>query len=152
VVQSRDFTLRVIGTELGFGTSRRDSHRGHLPGRPPIPGMRCSGCRWKEVQIFLVREVLEPEEMYGTLDGTMYLLATVGRSIVPGERDIFSTLWADSPAAVLDGLLMPPKRHFENTDGMELPQPSQDALADAAEEDPDLARVLELWERGEDAS
>lgn len=133
-----DYTF--TGAKLGFGTSRRGSHLNHHPGTHAPRGVRCSGCRWTDTQIF-----------WSATD-QRYIIHIVGRSIVPGEHDKIRTAWAEAADAVLDGLLISPPRHVRSSQGdtaLELPQPNADALQEAAEQDPDLAAVFRAWSRGD---
>lgn len=78
--ESRVFTLpmddegliHVDGRFIGFGSSRRSIHEGHL-GPHAAAGVRCAACRWFELRIFRLT------------DSGDYLMHFCGRSDVPGE-------------------------------------------------------------------
>lgn len=133
-VETREGPETFPGYELGFGTSRRDSHL-HPPGRFVAPGTRCSGCRWSEVKI-----------MWSTRDES-YVISMTGKSIVPGEEDKVKLVWAKEPDDVIDALLVPPRGNRSGS--LELPQANADSLDEAAHRDPRLAAAFADYESGD---
>ena len=130
---------RFSGILMGEGTSQRDAHRNHVPGRPPSRGVRCSRCRWTETTIY-----------WSETDST-YVVHIIGRSAVPGEHDKISTSFAETAAAVLDALLIKSKNasgRYSLFGDRELPQPNADALDEAGEMDPGLLEELRSWDSG----
>lgn len=123
------------GELIGEGTSHRASHL-HPASQPPAPGVRCSGCRWTETRIF-----------FSETDDS-YIVQTIGRSVLEGEEDKIKATWAEQARNVIEALLLPPPRHVVRAGGTtarELPQPSLQALAQAAENDGDIADALDGW-------
>lgn len=130
-------THEFTGELIGSGTSHRDSHL-HPPTDAPPPGKRCSGCRWTETRIF-----------FSETDDS-YIVQTIGRSILEGEENKVKATWADEARNVIEALLLPPPRHVTRAGDsrqMELPQPSLQALLQAAENDRDVAEALTHWRR-----
>lgn len=85
---------------LGFATSQHDDHddKAHGPDETAPKRVRCSACRWFEVQIYDVSDDDESDESY--------LVYTVGRTIVPGETDRIRFKWTDSPYVVVGCLVV----------------------------------------------
>lgn len=128
-------THEFTGELIGEGTSHRASHL-HPASQPPAPGQRCSGCRWTETRIF-----------FSETDDS-YIVQTIGRSVLRGEEDKVKATWASEARDVIEALLLPPPRHVTRTGGstsLELPQPSLQALAQAADNDADVRDALDTW-------
>jgi hypothetical protein len=81
------------GQFLGLGSSHRDTHINHEGHRFAPKGTPCSGCRWFESRIFVVRESDVNDR---------FLLYTVGQSIVDDEEPRYRAEWAVSPYEVID--------------------------------------------------
>lgn len=91
-LKGQEFTAAV----LGFGSSYSESlkHRDHIPGTRPTPGVRCPACRWADIAI-----------LYATsLDKPMYMVALMGKSVVPGESNRVQTVWTEDPLDVLESI------------------------------------------------
>lgn len=134
-------THEFTGELVGEGTSHRTSHL-HAPTERPAPGVRCSGCRWTETRIF-----------FSDTDDS-YIVQTIGRSVLEGEEDKVKTTWAEEARDVIEALLLPPPRHVTRSSHqrqLELPQPSLQALVQAAENDADVADALRTWRRNQPA-
>lgn len=72
--------LTFSGLFLGFSSSHTENHsdRAHPNERKePLPGIRCSACRWSEFRLF--REEGSEHTRWP------YLIHFTGRSILPGE-------------------------------------------------------------------
>lgn len=95
ILKGQEFTAAV----LGFGSSYSESgtHTGHMPGTAPIPGERCPACRWADVAILKTTPPASP----------MYLLALMGKSVVPGEENRIRSVWTTDPEEVLKNLEVP---------------------------------------------
>lgn len=128
-------THKFTGELIGEGTSHRDSHL-HPPTAAPPPGRRCSGCRWTETRVFFSHS------------DDSYIVQTIGRSVLEGEEDKVKATWAEEAGNVIEALLLPPPRHVARAGGspqLELPQPSLQALVQAADNDADVADALRTW-------
>jgi hypothetical protein len=127
-VEGQEFTGRV----LGFGSSRAltDKHTGHMPGTRPAGKVRCGKCRWADVVVMSV----------DAADGTsMYLVATMGKSAVPGEDQRATTTWTADALEVLHAMVVSGK----NGAPAKIPFPNATAFRTAAEADDAIDAVLE---------
>lgn len=140
--EARDYSVRIshhkpdmyefTGVQLGSGSSHRTSHI-HPPGHRPPPFERCSGCRWTETVV------------YWSATDSKYVVHIQGKSVLPGEETRIKTVWTDDPDVVVTSLLVvAPRKTGKNT--MELPQPNEDALSEAAELDSKLDSAYAKWE------
>lgn len=119
--------VEVQAYVLGYASSQHDVHdeNAHGPDETAPKRVRCSACRWFEVQIF---DVSDDDEA-----GTTYLVYTVGKTIVPGETDRIRFVWTDSPYEVVECLTV-------RQGGMpKLPVASGRAISQAAYWDEDVA-------------
>lgn len=129
--------LTIQGRLLGFATSEVAQHDHHTDFAPR--GQRCSACRWFEVRIFEVTEVLAPVDD-GRVSGVWhkepearFLVHTTGRSEVPSETDRIRAYWTDSGFEVIECLTVrKPNDTF-------IPGPSARALAQASQFSEDIA-------------
>lgn len=78
-----DRTLVFRGTLIGMSTNRRSTHTGHAATPHAPTTVRCTGCRWFETRVYRL-DTTDSE----ALAGMRYVLHFVGRSLVPGERDL----------------------------------------------------------------
>lgn len=158
--------VRVLGTVLAHGTSRRDEHNDH-PGEFVAGGERCSACRWFEVTIVSVLADVHPDtpaerepcRCPDRIDGEQqfhcgleppsgrYLVVTAGRTVVPGETDFRRAEFSDSPFEVIELLRVESGRARARREARNLPESeatrtlppvSARALAQAAGFDDDL--------------
>lgn len=113
------------GSLLGTGTSFQSEHS-HV-GDVPERGTRCSACRWFDVSIFESTDE----------DTAMYVVYTVGRSIVPGESDRPKIAWTDSAYEIVELLTT------RKDDVPRVPKPSLRALAQASQYDEDIAEACQ---------
>lgn len=114
-------TYRFTGQQLAAVSSRWQTH-GHDQEVAPR-GVRCSACRWTEVEIYR-----SDPRLRLTVQGT-YLVVTRGCSAVSGEQEYTKTTWTDSPYEVLEILTQ------RKAGQVFLPGPAARALARAAEFD-----------------
>ena len=124
------------GVVLGFGTSfspDKTEHSGHPEGTPPVSGYPCSICRWSDIAI------LKTEPVDGK---SFYVLATVGRTIVPGESDRLKTTWTTDPMGVFRRLFVPSR----SGNPPKIPNPNARAFRYAAEFDDGIQKVLEEYD------
>jgi len=131
VVAGQEFTGRV----LGFGSSRHrnGTHNDHMPGTPVPRGQSCSACRWADVAIMGV----------GTDDNVpMFLVVTIGKSMIEGEDQRVSTTWTPDALEVLKSLYVKSK----NGHPPKIPIPNATAFRAAAAVDKSIDRVLERFE------
>lgn len=134
----REVTFR--GRRLSTANSRqeRHEHRTHdLDDRFIFApkGWRCGACRWFEVTIYAV----DGSVALDAPPNAVYMVHTVGRSIVPDEIDLARTAWADTADKVIELLVQ--KRHGRPI----LPESSAIAIEDAADLDDDLNRAYDHW-------
>lgn len=112
---------------LGIASSQHEVHdekaHGHDEFAPKR--VRCSACRWFEVQIYDVSDDPGSDETY--------LVYTVGKTIVPGETDRVRFVWTNSEHEIVSALVV-------RQGGVpKLPVASDRALAQAAKLDEDIA-------------
>lgn len=125
-LKGQEFTAAVLG--FGSSYSESGSHTGHMPGTAPIPGERCPACRWADVAILKTTDPASP----------MYLLALMGKSVVPGEEHRIRSVWTPDPEEVLKNLEVPGR------DGAprKIPVPNARAFRYAAYPDAPIREVL----------
>lgn len=111
---------------LGHATSQHEDHdeNAHGPAETAPRRVRCSACRWFEVQIF---DVSRDDDA-----GVKYLVYTVGKTIVPGETDRVRFVWTDSEREVVEALVV------RQGGTPKLPVASARALSQAARWDDDI--------------
>lgn len=110
--------VAFTGEEIGNASSKYETHN-HDVVAGPLPGQRCSACRWQEVRLFQRH------------DG-WFCVYTVGRSVVPGEKDFIKYRTTQSAFEVIELLTV---RNGKNTF---LPVPAARALAQAAQKNDDI--------------
>ena len=116
------------GVLLAEGSSQADQHRDH-PDTPRAPkGVKCSACRWLEVEIY--RRIDE--------DPNVYVVITRGPSICEGERDYEKISFTESEYEVAEFLTVRKTRGPQSTF---MPPQHARALAQAAAHD-DKLRVV----------
>jgi hypothetical protein len=114
---------------LGYASSQHDTHdeNAHDPGETAPKRVRCSACRWFEVQIYDVSDDPNSDETY--------LVYTVGKTIVPDETDRIRFVWTTSEYEVVEALVV-------RQGGVpKMPVASGRALAQAAKLDEDIAHA-----------
>jgi hypothetical protein len=128
IVEEQEFTGRV----LGFGSSRSetDRHTGHMPGTRPAGKVRCGTCRWADVAIMRV----ESDD-----NVPMYLVATMGKTMVPEEDQRVTTTWTADALEVLHAVVVAGR----NGTPAKIPYPNAAAFRSAAEADDGIDAVLE---------
>lgn len=129
-LETREGPLRSYGRLIGYGTSQSQRHRDHVDGghSHASRGERCSACRWNEVRLFKLRHPTTADELY--------LVHTLGVSVVPDEFTKCRTAWATGGYEVVELLTVRPR------DGdVFLPGPAARALAAAAELDEGIRRA-----------
>jgi hypothetical protein len=104
-----------------------------MPGTTLPRGQTCSACRWADVAIMGV----------STDDNVpMFLVATIGKTTIPGEDQRVSTTWTPDALEVLKSLYVKSK----NGHPPKIPLPNAAAFRAAAAVDKSLDRVLERFE------
>jgi hypothetical protein len=128
VAEGQEFTGRV----LGFGSSRAEvaKHTGHMPGTRPAAKVRCATCRWADV---VVMSVDSDDNV------PMYLVATMGKTIVPEEDQRVTTTWTADALEVLHALVVSGR----NGSPAKIPYPNAAAFRSAAEADDAIDAILE---------
>ena len=121
-------TYEFAGVLLAEGSSQADQHRDHPDSATAPKGVKCSKCRWLEVEI------------YRRIDETpnVYVVVTRGPSIVPGERDYEKIAFTESEYEVAEFLTVRKTRGAQSTF---MPPQHARALAQAAAHDPKLREV-----------
>lgn len=121
-------------TVLGFGSSyKADVDHSHVPGTPPVE--KCPACRWADVAILTMAP-----------DTAMYVLATMGKSLVPGEKHRLKIVFTADASKVFQGLFVPSKGPHSGPLDKKIPFPNAVALRRAARVDDALNAVLEANE------
>lgn len=122
----RTVEYEIEGRLLSEASSHRDEHVRlvHDEGEYAAIGERCPACRWFEIRVYAVD------------DGT-WVVETVGQSIVPGEIVKRQVWFCDTPRRVVACLV----QHRGNE--YFIPNTSRRALDDAAEQDENLAPVVD---------
>lgn len=116
------------GVLLAEGSSQSDQHRDHPETDTAPKGVKCSKCRWLEVEI------------YRRIDETpnVYVVVTRGPSICEGERDYEKIAFTESEYEVAELLTVRKTRGVTSTF---MPPQHARALAQAAAHDPKLREV-----------
>jgi hypothetical protein len=132
--ETRTFLLNgqvFEGEILGFGSSFSEEadHKGHMPGTPPNPDERCPVCRWADVAI--LRTATEEGK-------TMYVLAAMGKSEVPGETQRVKSVWTEDPESIYRHLSVPGREGA----APKIPIPNARAFRFAAFADLQIREVL----------
>jgi len=116
------------GVLLAEGSSQADTHRDHPDTDTAPKGVKCSACRWLEVEIY--RRIDE--------DPQTYIVVTRGPSICEGERDYEKISFTESEYEVVELLTV---RKTRGTQSTFLPPQHARALAQAASHDDKLREV-----------
>lgn len=127
---------------LGFGSSfKLDASHSHPPGTRPVSGVSCPACRWADVAILRIdehggyTEDRIPEPATRT-----YVLATMGKSVVDGEKPRVKLVFSTDPMEVLRNLFVP--NRSGGADTKKIPVPNAVAFRRAAAVDEQLDTVL----------
>jgi hypothetical protein len=133
------FTAKV----LGFGSSfKSEAPHSHPPKTRPVSGVTCPACRWADVAILRIDEpsgytedrILEPATR-------TYVLATMGKSLVDGEKPRVKLVFSDDPMEVFRNLFVPNRAGGPNA--KKIPVPNAVAFRRSAKVDTKLSTVLE---------
>lgn len=131
---------------LGFGSSYLKTHLNHTPGTLPGKGVRCSGCRWTDTAILWAQplEYTGDEGGYGPTAPWQYVFVSLGKSVIPGEKQWNTVVWTEDPEDVFRKLFVPTKKEFRrDTKGKAIPPHNAVAFRDAANIDAAFADLLE---------
>lgn len=116
------YDVTIHARLLGVASSERDDHTHE--GDRPEPGWKCSACRWLEVRILVTTD--RPP---------VYVVHTVGRTIVDGETERVTISETTSPLEVVEILTL--RRRGQ----VFLPGPAARALSQAAYRDEELRQA-----------
>lgn len=132
-----DFTGRLLGS----ASSWQREHRPHDGEHAPV-GLRCSACRWIELEIYAVDQVLgqfdpDADQVRDNPEDppARYLVHKRGMSNVEGEIELFNNTWIDRGLEVVRAMVYKDALRGAN----------RDAVAAAARHDPDIAKAYALW-------
>lgn len=138
-----DETFIVTGKLLGFASSETNQHSGHSSDFAPR-GVRCSACRWFEVRIIEVDEVIDELRnddniirQRKTPPQAQFLVHTVGRTEIPHERQYVRVEWCAGGPTILNALTVRKKNDTFMTGS------SHKALAMASEYNDDIRDAYE---------
>lgn len=128
---------------LGFGSSfKPEASHSHPPGTRPVSGVTCPACRWADVAILRIDEPGGyTEDMIPERATRTYVLATMGKSVVEGEKPRVKLVFSADPMEVLRNLFVP--NRAGGPDAKKIPVPNAVALRRAAKVDTKLNTVLE---------
>jgi len=143
-------TLVVQGQEiravvLGFGSSYPVTENGkevhtHNPTGPPLKGVPCTFCRWADITILR----LVPEGDAEDDNVPMYVLVTVGQTVVEGEDVRVNSVWSPDAMEILKHLYVDGRTTNTATPRKrKIPFPNAVAFRRAAMVDKGIARVLD---------
>jgi hypothetical protein len=118
-------SYEFAGILLAEGSSQSDSHRDHADSDTAPKGVKCSACRWLEVELY--RRIDEKSDVY--------VVVTRGPSICEGERDYEKITFTESAYEVVEVLTV---RKTRGTQSTFLPPQHARALAQAAAHDEGL--------------
>lgn len=121
-------SYEFAGVLLGEQSSEAPEHRDHPDTLTAPKGVKCSKCRWLEV------------ELYRRIDETpnVYVVITRGPSIVEGERDYEKIFFTESAFEVADLLTV---RKTRSTQAPFMPPQHARVIAQAAAHDAALREV-----------
>ena len=121
-------SYEFAGVLLAEGSSQSDMHRDHPDTATAPKGVKCSACRWLEV------------ELYRRIDETphVYVVVTRGPSICAGERDYEKITFTESPYEVVEVLTV---RKTRGTQSTFLPPQHARAIAQAAAHDEGIRKA-----------
>lgn len=120
------------GALLAWGSSESGDHRDHPNSDYAPKGVKCSACRWLEVELY--RKFSSSANDDGG-QGNTYVVVTRGPSIVPDERDYEKITFTESAYEVVEVLTV---RKTRGTQSTFLPPQHARALAQAAAHDEGL--------------
>jgi len=134
------------GRVLGFGSSYRKTHLNHAPGTRPKGS--CSGCRWTDTAILWAQPV-EEEMPHGfkPVAPWQYVFVSLGKSVIPGERQRDTIVWTEDAEEVLRLLFAPTKSGFQRTaDAKSIPPHNAAAFRNAAYVDERIEALVERYD------
>lgn len=130
--------LKVDGTDytfpgklIGYSTSESANHRDHPTTDYAPQKVKCSACRWLEVELYIKYSQDD--------DAPIYVVVTRGPSMVPGETDYEKITFTESPWEIVEVLTV---RKPRSAGGNFMPPQHARALAQAANVD---ARIKEVY-------
>lgn len=123
---------QFAGVMLAYGSSESGDHRDHPNTTYAPKGVKCSACRWLEVELYLKYpdQVNDDQQQ-----GNVYVVVTRGPSIIPEERDYEKITFTESAYEVVEVLTVRKTRGVQSTF---LPPQHARALAQAAAHDDGL--------------
>lgn len=126
-VEDREYSF--AGVLLAWESSESNDHRDHPNSDYAPKGVKCSACRWLEVELYkrLPDSVNDDDGQ-----GPTYVVVTRGPSLIPGERDYEKITFTESAFAVVEVLTV---RKTRGTQSTFLPPQHAMALAKAAAHD-----------------
>lgn len=137
------FHARVIG----FGSSYRKTHLNHAPGTRPRGS--CSRCRWTDTAILWAQplEYSGDEAGYRPTAPWQYVFVSLGKSVIEGEQQWDTIVWAEDAEDVLRMLFVPTKANFLRDKGAKaIPPHNAAAFREAAYIDDAIADVVDRYE------
>ena len=132
---------------LGFGSSYRKTHLNHAPGTRPRGS--CSRCRWTDTAILWGRalEWVEEAGKYRAASPWQYVFVSLGKSVIEGERQWDTVVWAEDAEDVLRLLFVPTKANFQRDKGAKaIPPHNAAAFREASYIDDAIAEVVDRYE------
>lgn len=120
---------------LGFGSSYKDDDHSHVPGTPPV--QRCPSCRWADVAVLRLAQ---------DDDTASYVLATMGKSVVHGEKHRLKIVFTPDAAKVFQNLFVPSRGPHSGPLDKKIPIPNAVAFRRAAGVDTALNAILQTNE------
>lgn len=120
------------GALLAYGSSESGDHRDHPNSDFAPKGVKCSACRWLEVELY---RKFPDSANDDDGQGNTYVVVTRGPSIVPEERDYEKITFTESAYEVVEVLTV---RKTRGTQSTFLPPQHARALAQAAAHDDGL--------------
>lgn len=137
------FEARVIG----FGSSYRKTHLNHNPGTKPRGS--CSRCRWTDTAILWARalEYTGDDHGYMPISKWQYVFVSLGKTVIEGEKQWDTVVWAEDAEDVLRLLFVPTKANFQRDKGAKaIPPHNAAAFREAAHIDDAIADVIDRYE------
>jgi hypothetical protein len=125
------------GVLLAWGSFEDSDHRDHPNSDYAPKGVKCSACRWLEVELYRKFPTALNDDDYDAQEST-YVVVTRGPSIIPGERDYEKITFTESALEVLEVLTVRKTRGEQSTF---LPPQHARAIAQAAAHDDGLREV-----------
>lgn len=131
---------------LGFGSSYRKTHLNHAPGTRPQGS--CSRCRWTDTAILWAQplEYSDDEAGYTPTAPWQYVFVSLGKSVIKGEKQWDTIVWAEDALDVLRMLFVPTKANFQRDKGAKaIPPHNAAAFREAAYIDDAIADVVDRY-------